>query len=63
MHHGLVCEDAVTFEETLSYSVKTYGRAVLLRCPLSLAVKWPDEVQSNLKVHILAKYRVFYKQV
>lgn len=62
-YHGLVAEDAVCFNQPLCYSVKTNERAVLLRCPYEKACNWPEEIQNNLKMNTLDKYRVFLNQV
>ena len=63
VNHGLVCEDAVSFGEPLSYSVKTKQQSVLFRCPFEAAKVWPAEITDNLKVYTLDKYRVFLTHV
>lgn len=61
--HGLVGEDALVFGQPLAYSIKSNDRVVLLRVRADQVKKWPSEIQNNLKMHSLDKYRVFFTQV
>lgn len=63
LHKGLVGEDAVVFNQTLPYSIKTHEKTVLLRAKRENAYKWVEEIKNNLKVNSLDKYRIFYTQV
>ena len=60
---GLVGEDAVVFDQVLPYSIRTHERTTLLRAKRSYAEKWYEEIQNNLKVNTLDKYRIFYTQI
>jgi len=61
--NGLVGEDCLVFDQPLAYSIKTIERTSLLRSKAEHARKWPVEIQNNLKMASLDKYKIFYSQV
>ena len=63
LRHGLVCEDAVCFNQPLTYSVKANEKTIVLKSKHSLVSLWPKEIRDNLKVESLDKYKTFFSQL
>ena len=59
----LVAEDAIYFNQKLSYSVRTHTYVVALRVSASDAYKWPSEIPKALKIYSLDKYRHMFTRI
>lgn len=61
---NLLCEDAVVFDQPLIYSIRSKTQLLAWRCPLLTAqYQLPSEVQHELRVASMNKYRWLFERL